>query len=92
MSDTIKSILSILVIAIVVLALLTLASQPRTKNEAQTPELETRCFLFPEGYELVSRDSYAFQYSGPNTVYICRHLETGQYRQCIPQYVTCEGE
>lgn len=37
---------------------------------------------FPEGYELA--DSYAYGSYSPFVVYICRHVETGEYRTCNP--------
>lgn len=46
------------------------------------------CFVFEDGWELVSRDTNSHD-TAPQTVYICRNLETGMYRQCTPQSVEC---
>lgn len=50
------------------------------------PSLDSYCFEWPSGYEFIGDT----EISDPDLGYICRNLETGQYRACTPQIVECE--
>ena len=85
--------LIVLVIGLGIHLLVLAATTPRTGQvRGSDVPLLGRTLIFPDGYELVDVYAYAYGYSGPNTVYICQHIETGEYRECTPQVVDGDSD
>lgn len=90
MSDTTKAgfIFVILIAAFlaIVFALFLIANTVRTeKFRNSDPVLVGDCLLFPSNWQPVAALT-----SGD--YYLCQNSDTNEYRKCVPQYVTCEGE
>lgn len=49
------------------------------------PILFSDCVSFPDGWQPIAGEVH-------NNIYLCQNTVTTEYRKCIPQYVTCEGE
>lgn len=81
-------LLALLLFILVVAALLLLKGGDGTQTAS--PVVSTEAALsdrlrFPDGYHLVDAYAYAFQYTGPEVVYICQSdSDPTDYRICTP--------
>lgn len=84
----------LIVILVLVAVLAGCSDGTKTESPVQstTASLSDK-LVFPKGYHLVDAYAYAFQYTGPNVVYICQSdTDPTDYRICTPKVTKAGGE
>jgi len=82
------AVINIILLALIVLVLL--LTFARREPLPESPQDDSLCMEFPDGYELAGVSQVARQLAVEAPVFYCRNIETGQYRKCVPSEVVCK--